>query len=55
MDPDAALNELRELINKHGQGVYDGVDIDRMVELIDGLDEWLQTGGFLPKDWQRDG
>lgn len=49
MDPDAALKELREL---HASGGPD--DFERVMELIIGLDEYLQRGGSLPVDWRFD-
>lgn len=47
MDPNATLQEIRELVGNNG-----GNDVGRLVELIDALDEWLTNGGFLPSDWK---
>ena len=47
MDPDATLAELRELIDT---GDFETCP-SRLVELFQGLDEWLFKGGFLPTDW----
>jgi hypothetical protein len=65
MDPDAALTRIRELAAEIISGAdevddYDGfghldteaVDI---AEAFQGLDGWIKSGGFLPKDWRRDG
>lgn len=53
MDPDAALQELRELYNEV-QDSEDPLDAAlRTVELFDDLDNWLISGGFLPKEWRR--
>lgn len=46
MDPDATLARIREAIEQ-GDGRL-------LVELIFVLDEWLSSGGFLPKDWDRE-
>lgn len=52
MDPDAALAQIRELIIKQQtDNELNDTDTDRLVELIDGLDEWMTKGGFLPTDW----
>jgi hypothetical protein len=56
MDPDAALTEMRALIltmntdsdlvgDRYADAGY------RLVELVDGLDNWLSSGGFLPSAW----
>jgi hypothetical protein len=28
-------------------------DVYRLAELVLGLDQWIRSGGFLPKPWQR--
>jgi hypothetical protein len=52
VDPDKALEEIRSLI------AYDGrlgvVEVERLVELVGGLDTWIDSGGFLPKAWGGD-
>lgn len=56
MDPDAALDELLDLADQVIQS-YDhdvqppGSDVLRMAQLVDELDGWLGTGGFLPRRW----
>ena len=59
MDPNEALKTLRQLvideeylsqgiggiIHTNGQAIY---------EAFTALDNWLQKGGFLPSDWQRE-
>jgi hypothetical protein len=57
MDPDAALNELRELAGRlrdpgPEQVLDDLEDVGRMAELVEALDGWLSRGGFLPAAWQ---
>lgn len=47
MDPDAALREIREICASGGSQE----DFERLLELICGLDTWLQRGGTLPEDW----
>lgn len=52
MDPDKALEEIRELVEWHGKlGAF---QVERLVELVAGLDGWLATGGFKPKAWGGD-
>ena len=57
MDPDAALEELRDLKTSVLDDVNgaDNADARRLAELIDGLDHWLSTGGFLPGAWANGG
>lgn len=54
MDPDANLNEQRRVVARilADERVSEG-DFYRLAELVEALDQWLQKGGFLPKDWQR--
>ena len=53
MDPDAALLLLRAETQAATEE-NDAVEVlARMVELFQGLDDWLSKGGFLPQDWQR--
>ena len=61
MDPDVVLEELRELYNEFVQD--EGVDrlkssqveaaVVEILTLFDDLDNWLISGGFLPKEWRR--
>ena len=44
MDPNAALDEIRQLVEPHKRD-------DRLAELIAALDEWLCKGGALPVEW----
>ncbi|AOT24733.1 hypothetical protein PBI_STASIA_77 [Mycobacterium phage Stasia] len=54
MAPDATLEELRLLMSDYRRhGLAMGTEaIDRMVELMEALDEWMSKGGFLPADWR---
>jgi hypothetical protein len=56
MDPDAALDELLELVDQVLQlsdlGVCPpDIDVPRVAELVDALDGWLMVGGILPRRW----
>lgn len=60
MDPTAALAEIRSIISENGsvdemamplQEIQD--KYDRLCELVDGLDNWISSGGFLPEDWNK--
>jgi len=46
MDPDATLKDLRECLEEPE-------DFEIAKELFQSLDQWLSTGGFLPKDWVK--
>lgn len=62
MDPDVALRKIRELTRLIHSDAFD--DLEEMIEqvtvavelaeTIDGLDNWLTHGGFLPGAWRRD-
>lgn len=56
MDPDANLKEQREIakamLDPESEYVDSG-DALRLAELQTALDEWLMSGGFLPRDWRR--
>jgi hypothetical protein len=54
MDPNEALEQLRQLSAQPSELLLDdGVSIRRLIELFDGLDVWLSSGGFLPAAWER--
>lgn len=54
MDIDAALAEMSALVsaNVDKEFVSDH-DTARMMELWEGINGWLSTGGFLPRPWAR--
>jgi hypothetical protein len=58
MDPNANLEEQRQLAERmlrdryHGRSV-DRDDAERLAELVLALDEWLKRGGFMPQDWRK--
>ncbi|MGZ4745679.1 MAG: hypothetical protein ACXVYY_01215 [Oryzihumus sp.] len=57
MDPDAALDHFRRLMLRaaanDADGLYRAADECRTVaaQVMEGLDQWLSDGGFLPKAW----
>lgn len=51
MDPDAALNAIRQIIAATDHRTLDDNEIEALTNLFFGLDEWLSMGGFLPLDW----
>lgn len=58
MDPDANLAEQRQLIAEMQHeidmtGNCDATKTERLLELVEALDEWIAKGGFLPKAWQK--
>lgn len=55
MDPNECLAEVRFLIatrNADPAGFSDD-DTARLIELVEALDVWMATGGFLPEQWRR--
>lgn len=46
MDPDATLKEIREI---HAEGEPESME--RLLELIVSLDNWLSRGGRPPSSW----
>lgn len=59
MDPDAALDELLTIVDRvrtlggaHLPPRVLAPDVARAVELVDVLDSWLMSGGFLPDRWK---
>ena len=59
MDPNANLRELRELTAQFlkdwdEERTPDTLDVYRMAELVEALDEWITRGGFLPSDWRKE-
>jgi hypothetical protein len=59
MDPDEALTEVRELIEKiattiDGEMPFNETDLentDRLIELVKGIDERVMSYSSLPDDW----
>lgn len=51
MDPNKTLKDLREIVSLYNEGDADHWEIERAVELVEALDEWLSKGGFLPEAW----
>ena len=49
MDPDTCLSKIRQLAGV--VQIDDDPYLAELVEHIEALDEWLSTGGFLPKHW----
>jgi hypothetical protein len=50
MDPDVCLAEIRLILDDHASGEW--VDLDRLTHLINSMDEWISSGGFLPQAWR---
>ena len=54
MDPDAVLDELLNLTGPlldPSETGPESMTVSRIAELIDALDGWLLTGGYLPRRW----
>lgn len=50
MDPNETLRIIRQELESAESDAHE-VDVDRLVEHVRALDEWLSSGGFLPKAW----
>ena len=58
MDPDTSLEELLDLIGPlldlgDTEPAPASATVSRIAELVDALDGWLLTGGYLPRRWAR--
>lgn len=55
MDPTAAVREIREIVTgwENCPGRATEREVDRLVDLWQGLDQWMSKGGFLPEQWRR--
>lgn len=58
MDPNAALRRLRDLLNGED---FDEADVasasetlNEAIDVFEGLDSWIKSGGFLPQEWDPD-
>lgn len=52
VDPNTCLAEIRELVQRLSSGPQETYQLERVTELVYELDSWIQSGGFLPSDWQ---
>ena len=55
MDPNATLEEIRELVQVDLHPYPMHGDVMRLCELVNALDQWMMRGGFPPKDWTPKG
>lgn len=46
MDPNETLREIRELV-----GSTNTSELLRLAQLVDAMDDWIVSGGFLPSAW----
>ncbi len=55
MDPDQALKEIREVIDRVKKWPDDdlALQLDKIMEMVEALDRWLSRGGFLPHAWNN--
>ena len=54
MDPNAALAEIREIISGYDPDSDEHDEAGRLVDLVEGLDDWLSKGGALPEAWRHE-
>lgn len=52
MDPNKALDELREMVSDILGDNHHSATTVRFAERFDALDEWLSKDGFLPRSWE---
>jgi hypothetical protein len=54
MDPNTTLDEITRILDRCDANMSPNNEEDarRLAELVDALDEWLRSGGFLPRDWE---
>ena len=55
MDPNANLQEQFRISKRAIDGHPLPTDLERLAELVLALNEWLQSGGFLPSLWRNAG
>jgi hypothetical protein len=55
MDPNKTLKKIRELCCKIIQNKHIDEDSDSFIlaEMIEDLDGWIESGGFLPDEWKN--
>lgn len=51
MDPNANLEEQREIVRWHASSTAMSSDYDRLADLVEALDTWLTKGGAMPSAW----
>lgn len=52
MDPDANLAEQRRIVVRIISDNYHPHEVIRLAELVEALDNWIVSGGFLPAAWK---
>lgn len=53
MNPNANLQEQRRIVASIIAEDYLPQDVVYLAELVEALDNWITSGGFLPADWKR--
>jgi hypothetical protein len=58
MDPNEALRRVRRMMQSilekgAEEGVVNAGDVLELIDHVEGLDNWLTGGGFLPEPWRR--
>jgi hypothetical protein len=53
MDPTANLAEQRVLVRRIVDDRACDADRERLCELTEALDEWMTSGGHMPKQWLK--
>ena len=54
MDPDTALARIRELAARADEDLGESdaaAMLSELAKLVESLDGWLSSGGFLPRAW----
>lgn len=53
MDPDAVLDDLRDLLDGDSPKELSKEQVDKAKELFQQLDAWILVGGKLPEEWSN--
>lgn len=53
MDPDEALKQLLVMAKKATNNELEPHEVERFGELFLALNQWLESGAFLPFDWRQ--
>ena len=53
LNPDENLKRIREIITLSYKQELDEDDHAELIELVEGLDNWINNGGSLPTQWAK--
>lgn len=53
MDPTEALKDVRSLSERVRTTEQVSDNVGMLIDTVEGLDEWISKGGFLPDQWRN--